>query len=168
MTKLLYDTPSNAANFFIQKAKEDDVVMTQLKLIKILYFAYGWVLATMNEKLFDEPIEAWKYGPVVPSVYHEFKRFGKSQIDCFSTTLNLDNFDIVTPYVRKSEQSTTVLEKVWDIYKHLSAPALVRLSHEKDSPWDKHYADGVMGIKIPDDDIKPYFHEKITEYLSDE
>ncbi len=160
-------TPSHVANFFLEKGKEDSIVITQLKLLKLAYFGYGWVLATLNTKLFDEHIEAWQYGPVVPSLYHEFKHYQKNPITQLSINFDMDNFEVSIPKMDKSDQATTMLEKVWDIYKHLSAPALVRLSHEQDSPWHKVYQRGLFSIPIPDEEIKPYFHQKISEYLSD-
>ncbi len=40
-----------------------------MKLHKLLYYAAGWHLGFTGEPLFDEDIEAWQYGPVVPSIY---------------------------------------------------------------------------------------------------
>lgn len=53
--------------------------MSLLKLIKLVYLAYGWSIA-LDYRLFDEPIVAWKHGPVIRSLYHEFKHFGAAPI----------------------------------------------------------------------------------------
>ena len=51
------------ANFFIDLAnKTDDDYITNLKLNKLLYFAQGVSLARTNNPLFQEAIEAWKFG----------------------------------------------------------------------------------------------------------
>ncbi len=42
---------------------------THLKLQKLLYFAYAEFLLRTGERLFKEPILAFKYGPVVESVF---------------------------------------------------------------------------------------------------
>ena len=65
------------ANFFLGLAQKEQVELTPLKLQKLLYFAHGWhlVLDSDGDPLLDEDIEAWKYGPVVPSIYHKFKEF---------------------------------------------------------------------------------------------
>jgi len=34
-----------------------------------------------NRFLFREEIEAWKYGPVIPGIYHQFKMFRDKLID---------------------------------------------------------------------------------------
>ena len=46
--------------------------LTNLKLQKLLYCAYGVHLALFSEKLFNDQIQAWKLGPVVPIIYQEF------------------------------------------------------------------------------------------------
>ena len=47
-------------------------LMSNLKLQKMLYYEQGFHLAKFNTPLFDEEIEAWMYGPVVPAVYNHF------------------------------------------------------------------------------------------------
>ena len=51
----------DVANYFLSKKS-----MSPKKLQKIVYYAYGWTLALLNEdikaldnRLFNEPIEAW-------------------------------------------------------------------------------------------------------------
>lgn len=43
--------------------------MSPWKLHKLLYYAQAWHLVWEDEPLFDEPIEAWGSGPVVPALY---------------------------------------------------------------------------------------------------
>src|SRR5208282_4587731 len=69
--------PSMAvANWFIENLSRVD----PLKLQKLVYFAHGWHLALRDQPLIDELVEAWDYGPVVPSLYHQFKRYGNQSI----------------------------------------------------------------------------------------
>lgn len=168
MTKILYDTPSNVANFFLEKGKEEGMPLTQLKLMKLVYLAYGWILATLNARLFNEEIEAWKYGPVIPSLYHEFKHFRYDPITTKSIYFDLDKDTIDVPTIKANDKSSVILEKVWDVYKQLSAKALVEKTHETGSPWHSHYDPNVYGKVIPDDDIKIYFKEKISELVADD
>lgn len=57
------------------------VNLTPIKLQKILYYVYVDCLVNHNIKLFDTPIEKWKFGPVVSLVYYNFKPYGVSHID---------------------------------------------------------------------------------------
>ncbi|MEB4800561.1 DUF4065 domain-containing protein [Acinetobacter soli] len=55
--------------------------LTPLKLHKILYYVSTTYVKETGYLLFDESFEKWQYGPVVKSVYHNFKNFGISHID---------------------------------------------------------------------------------------
>src|SRR5262249_38858344 len=46
------------------------------RLQKLLYLVQGWSLALRGRTAFNEPIEAWADGPVVPVVHEHFKHFG--------------------------------------------------------------------------------------------
>lgn len=54
--------------------------LTPLQVIKLTYIAHGYSLAINGEPLVDEAVEAWRHGPVVPSVYHRAKRCGGGRI----------------------------------------------------------------------------------------
>ena len=67
----------DVAKFFIDLAQKREQqqrgdLVTNLRLQKLLYFAQGWSLARYGKPLFDAPIEAWKFGPVVREVYNEY------------------------------------------------------------------------------------------------
>ena len=75
---------SALANFFIEKSKKENIEISNLKLQKLMFIGYGWVLALIDKDLTDgEGFQAWQHGPVLPSVYHEMKRFGNNNI-CYT------------------------------------------------------------------------------------
>lgn len=55
-----------------------------MHLQKLTYFAHGWYIAFNDQEqiqpLINEPFQAWEYGPVCSSIYHEFKGFGCNAI----------------------------------------------------------------------------------------
>ncbi|NJL77114.1 MAG: DUF4065 domain-containing protein [Saprospiraceae bacterium] len=53
---------------------------SNLKLQKLLYYVQGVHLAAFDSSLFEEEIVAWNYGPVVESVYQDFKVFNSGAI----------------------------------------------------------------------------------------
>ncbi|GHU75690.1 hypothetical protein AGMMS49992_20150 [Clostridia bacterium] len=69
----------DAANFLIDICAKSDQhdYMTNLRLQSLLFYAQGWSLVLRGEPLFDDPIEAWDHGPVVPSVLLEQSRSTK-------------------------------------------------------------------------------------------
>jgi uncharacterized phage-associated protein len=57
------------ADAILKIAKEQGKPLTPLKLMKLVYIAHGWHMAIENQDLFNNRIEAWKYGPVIPDLY---------------------------------------------------------------------------------------------------
>lgn len=71
------------ANYFIEIAKREGKGITQLGLMKRVYIAHGFSLAIHHKSLLDprfDKVEAWKYGPVIPNVYHSFKQYRSNPI----------------------------------------------------------------------------------------
>lgn len=166
MTKPVTYTPQHIANYFLERAEDDGIPMSPLKLIKLVYIAYGWNIALTSKKLFDEDIEAWQHGPVIPSLYHEFKHFKSKSIDEWAEHFDMDTGEACVPHVNASDTETNlVLSKVWAAYSRFSAWALREKTHEDDGPWKKVYEPGVRGIEMLDDDISEHYTVKIREYL---
>ncbi len=164
MMKTPLFTPSHVANFILTQAEGEGVPVTQLKLLKLVYLLYGWVRAILDERLFDEDIQAWRLGPVVPSLYHEFKRFGSDPIT--ERSLCMDDDGIITvPSISGNHPVEMVMRKAWDVYKPFTAFALVNKTREPDSPWAKHYDSSSTHQTIPDADIQEYFFRKISDYV---
>ena len=58
-------TAHDVAKYILQKNGEMDT----WKLQKLVYYSQAWHLVWDGEPLFDERIEAWANGPVVPDLY---------------------------------------------------------------------------------------------------
>ncbi len=106
------------ANAFVDRYAKVDY-LTNMKLNSLLYFAYARYLRK-GEDLFSEPIEAWKFGPVIPDVYHAYKEYGRNKI----THPLCDEI---------SEESYKIAEEIWQDFGKLTAWDLMELSHQKDS-----------------------------------
>ncbi len=159
-------TPAHIANYFLQKAEKEDINISPMKLLKLVYIGYGWVIALTNEKLFGEPIQAWQHGPVVPSLYNEFKSYGKYPIDTLATELDLDKGTVSTPKISKEHDNIrAILGKVWGVYKDFSAWSLRNKTHEEGTPWDQTYRASGAFSDIDPELIKTHFHNKIEEYI---
>ena len=63
-------TALNVANYLYSKGFTD-----KIKIQKLLYISFGFYSYFQKENLFDDKIEAWQYGPVIPNVYHNFKNW---------------------------------------------------------------------------------------------
>ena len=48
--------------------------MTAMKLQKLVYYSYAWHLVWEERELFEEPIEAWSNGPVIPKLFRMHRK----------------------------------------------------------------------------------------------
>ncbi len=159
-------TPSHIANYMLKHGTAEGRAISPMKLLKLVYIGYGWAAALLDKKLFAEPIYAWQHGPVVKSLYHEFKHYGSSPIREMSVDLDLESGNLTTPSVPSSDADTQiVLRKVWDVYKDFGAWDLRNKTHEAGTPWKQVYKSYDMYTEIPYDSIRGHFQEKIRQYL---
>ncbi len=123
-------------------------VMTNMKLQKMLYYLQGFNLAFLGKPLFEEEIEAWMYGPVVPSVYEEYK--------CNGSTAIMPEEGFVP--ISLSEEEENIFDQVYENYGQFSATKLMEMTH-KEAPW-ACTTPGIGNI-ISKDAIKSYFITQI-------
>lgn len=158
------EMPLAVANFFVKKSFDTGKELTPMKLIKLVYIAHGWHLGLGMGPLLTEPPLAWKYGPVVDSVYYSFRDFGNSQITKMAT-IPAGNGKTVVPAVNESELE--FLDKVWDVYKDFNGLQLSSLTHEPGTPWHRvwHQMGGKEqrpSLIIPNDIIEAHYKQKIA------
>lgn len=122
----------SVANFFIGKAQEEGRKITPMQLLKLVYIAHGWHLGLYGTPLIGESAQAWKYGPVIPSVYHDFKHYGKGNIDR-QKSIFVDE-KLIVPSVT-DDRARDFLSSVWNAYKHLDGWQLSAITHEQGTPW---------------------------------
>jgi len=114
------------ANYFLKLAERDGSKIFPLKMQKLVYLAHGWSLALRGEPLVKDDIEAWKYGPVVPRLYHEFKKYGATAIKEPATT----------PVTEIDADTKALLKAVWKRYSKFTGVQLSALTHERGYAWD--------------------------------
>ncbi len=128
-----------------------------------MYIAHGWHLAHHDEPLVgDEYAEAWKYGPVYSSLYHEFKYRGGLPILELATDFD-DGLKRFVPKIQKDDKQTPkLLDKIWEKYGGASGTQLSTLCHLPGTPWDKAWqkAEGRKNAHIDENDIREYYLAK--------
>jgi uncharacterized phage-associated protein len=126
---------------------EEDADTSNMRVQKLLYYAQGHYLAKNGVPLFDEAIQAWSHGPVVPEVYHEFKKFRSNPVE-------LDRSDSFT-FSDIDEETTQFLLEVWTAYAQFSTWALRNMTHSE-PPW-KNTFNGGHNVPISIEEISKYF-----------
>lgn len=140
----------DVANFFVNISIDDPYgCITNLALNKLVYFAQGWSLARNDKPLFEEDIQAWKFGPVVPTVYRSFQACGRERI-----ASTVGNFD----YDKYDPQTLQLLLDVFNAYGQYTASGLVKMTHQNGTPWETAYVDGQNNV-ITKKDLKSYFSQ---------
>ncbi|UBF27030.1 DUF4065 domain-containing protein [Kovacikia minuta CCNUW1] len=146
----------NAARYFIMRAYEDGIEaeMTNMKVQKLLYYAQSIHLALYNEPLFEEEIQAWRYGPVCPPAYRFYSDFEAKQL----------------PIPREASLSQLpsdekeLLEKVWEYFGGYHAYRLSDMTHGE-FPWKRARRglspEGSSIEPILPDDMKALGYQKL-------
>lgn len=162
------DSALSIANYFVDKAQQEGVELRPLKLLKLVYIAHGFMLALLDYSVLNsrfDVVEAWKFGPVVPSVYHSFKHFKDQPIDKKSEVFRMDDdgqMHFETPMLKDAD-ARTVCDFVWERYKNYSDSRLVTLLHKEGTPWEMFYKKDRNRI-IPDEYTRIYYRG-LVEYL---
>lgn len=151
----------------------------QMKLQKLLYYAYAWWLGSAEEdddsELFREDIEAWAWGPVVRDIYLQFNDFGREPISGRRATTLVRTGDswtssrLIIPDPLTDEMQEFV-EGMWDAYKSYTGVQLSNSTHALGEPWtilrSKYASLDDTKPRIPNELIRDVFKAKIDSSRS--
>lgn len=130
--------------------------LSNLKLQKIMYYCQGGHYKWDNHRLItDNEFEAWKYGPVISEIYHEYSQFGQNDIKLVS----LPGEEYFQNALDNDERETIL--SIWDQLKEYNAFDLVETTHNE-TPWLE--ARDLNQTTIKEDTIKKFFTEDAEGY----
>lgn len=141
--------PTTLSNNILQRAFNENIAVTPMKLQKILYFVSCEYVKTTDCELLSEDFCVWQYGPVLPSVYNEFRSFHGNRITEYAKDANGDSFvynESTSPNLKAA------IDRVWLFFKHRSGPELSRITHEDGSGWSCAFEKG--HLKITKEEMK--------------
>lgn len=127
-------TVHDVAAYILKKAGS----MTAMKLQKLVYYSQAWSLVWDEQPLFNEKIEAWANGPVVPELYNLHR--GRYRV------LSWPSGD----YRNLNTRHRETIDAVLGYYGDKSSQWLSDLTHNED-PWviaRKGLPPGVRGSKV--------------------
>ncbi|MBC6400752.1 MAG: DUF4065 domain-containing protein [Ekhidna sp.] len=148
------------ADYLVEESIRKETSFTLFHVLKLVYIAHGVHLAAVDNSkgLFTEQVEAWKYGPVVPSVYYAFRHNGAKRITKVEAKGGSEHID---------KNSQRVLDAVFDKYHLYTGPRLVALTHKESTPWHRVWHEengaGQLHAIIPNDYIKEYYQEMLSQ-----
>lgn len=145
-----YD-PATIANRFLELAEEAGRPLTPMQLIKLSYIAHGFALAINKRPLIDESVEAWKYGPVIPSLYRRLKHFGSNPVTGRVKSHPFRGHDEL------SSNDRQLIDLVFQKYGHFTGGQLSHLTHRPGTPWAETYEPNSYGMDIDDAVIRTHY-----------
>jgi uncharacterized phage-associated protein len=150
-------TANAVANFllYLQEINKNVSDISNLKLQKLLYYCQGTSYNRFGLPLFDEDLEAWQYGPVVPSIYKNFSHFGNKRIK-----VNINDSYILQTSSELTKEEIEVILVAWKKYAYKSAGMLVESSH-RELPWLNAWNNGHRIINR--DDIRRTFSNTLVQ-----
>jgi len=111
------------AQYILWLARNSSI--TPMQLLKLAYISHGWMLGLHGKPLINESAEAWQYGPVIPSIYHKYKKFGGRAI---TEVPNKEPNNL-------TDEEKDLIGQVWNIYGKYTGLQLSALTHKADTPW---------------------------------
>ncbi|MGN0382542.1 MAG: Panacea domain-containing protein [Suilimivivens sp.] len=117
------------SKYIVTKCIRDGHPISNLQLQKILYYVQKAYLDINSRAFFDE-IEAWQFGPVVPSAYYRFSGFGAMPITLSYSGVSINPSDqqIIDPIVVEKRSMNP-----WD---------MVEDTHKPNGAWSQVYRNG--------------------------
>lgn len=134
------------ANYFLYKAEKDQQeLISNLKLQKLVYYAQGLYLAMHGKPIFKEEIRAWTYGPVIPELYSKYKRHGANGIPAIKS-FKPNSID---------DDMRSFLDEVYSAFGQFSATRLMDLTHT-DECWANAHPNKIIKHSAMASDLKKY------------
>lgn len=121
---------NDIANYIISYCNDLNISISNLKLQKLLYFAWIDYFKQTGEYLFKDDICAWQLGPVVPSVYFDFCAYGGRSISG-----NRKETELLA-------QDQQIVDQSLAEYANYSASKLVERSHSPGGAWREVFKQG--------------------------
>ena len=134
------------SNAVLGECENRAIYLSPLKLQKLIYLNYAIKLKNGGSFVEDLDFQAWRYGPVIDSIYYEYRHFGS---------------DIIRDYLyykgkRYELPDTRDVEECVSKYGHLHGYHLIDIVHRRDGAWWKSYIKG-ENHSIPHTEIKREF-----------
>lgn len=150
------------ADYILAKS---DIPLTPMQVLKLTYISEGYSLGIDNERLFHDRIEAWKHGPVIPTLYHRLKKYGNNTIGSLlhcGTRLNSDESKNRLKEMEKTlGDKSYLLDVVVEKYGKLTGNQLSNLTHDSNTPWKKSYSRWRRETEIESHVIKKHYEELV-------
>jgi len=151
--------PIAVANKILEAAQAtDDSSVTPMQLIKLAYLCHGWMLGLYGRPLLKESVQAWRYGPVVRSVYNAVSKYKDKPVSY--PVKNLFGQEVTEEF---DEQEKEIIKQIYDLYGKWDGLTLSKLTHQEGTPWYTVWNEKGRNSVISNDLIENHFREKYRQ-----
>lgn len=124
------------ANTILRMGNEENISISPMKLQKLMYFVCAEYARRTGETLISESFCVWQYGPVLTSIYDEFKSFHGNPIDRYAKNSDGKSYALNR---HSLEDVYDVIDDIWNEYSGFTAMELSRRTHTDGSGWSRAY-----------------------------
>lgn len=147
------------ANQILQIGAAKGIPMSMMKLIKLVYFSHGWMLAFTGKPLCADTAEAWQYGPVFRLLYNALPYKG-SAIVTAPITAGFQETPISSTF---DDDELAIMGRIVDAYGSSDAFRLSELTHLPGTPWDITMKQSGTFSTIDNAVIEDYFKQELQK-----
>lgn len=140
----------SVANELISRAINSGSTFTPMQVVKLVYFCHAWMLGLYHRPLLEQPVEAWRYGPVVPEVYFSLRRYGGEPVRR-PIEIGDEEYD---------KYETDLIDQVFQKYGVLSGRQHSGMTHAPGTPWHITWNRHGQNAVIPDPLIEDYYQKE--------
>lgn len=139
-----------AAQFILERcAQFGHSSVTPMQLIKLVYIAHGYMLGKHSSPLLEEPVQAWRYGPVVASVYHAVKEFKSQPV---TRVPGASAWEFIPAEIE-------TMSSVAKGYGKFNGIVLSAATHKPGTPWQQTWAEVGKNGPISNDLIENFYEQ---------
>lgn len=141
------------ADYFIEKALSEGKAITNMHVLKMIYFAQAFGFVQLNRKLIKDDFYAWKFGPVEIKTYEVFKIFGSNNITTISGRTDSELRDL-----KAHPDIIEFLNMLYGLLIDVNTFTLSDMTHIAGGPW---YVTPSYQIIEPEK-IRSYYEREIS------
>lgn len=130
-----------------------DPAVTPMQLIKLVYIAHGYMLARHGVPLLREPVQAWQYGPVIPSLYQAVRDYRAMPVDSI----------IGAPAEQFSPEEERIISEVARNYGRVDGVTLSAATHQPGTPWSVTWSNHGQNAEISNDMIEAFYRWTLNQ-----
>lgn len=139
-------TALNLSNNILKRAFKENINVSSMKLNKLIYIIYKEYYIKTNKVLFVENFEAWRYGPVLSSIFYEFQEFKSHSIRRY-----VKEYDGSILLVKENDYNfKKILDSVWNKYKYFNGIKLSEMLCKENTAWYKAISSNKSYLLISD------------------